>query len=109
MIQFVALNCPLTSVTPQMGAISEWNLTLSSSHDHFYTLVKVFPGLRGSDSSFILSQTQAENAACPIIAVRKHGEQSTASVQSMTTEPKETEVRGAALLLSHFRWNHTQT
>ncbi len=35
-------------------------LSLSPSHDHFYTLVKVFPGLRRSDSCFILSQTQAE-------------------------------------------------
>ncbi len=55
-------------------------LSLAPSHDHFYTLVKVFPGLRGSASCFILSQTQAEKAACPIIAVRKRGEHSVIAV-----------------------------
>lgn len=58
--------------------------SLSHTHNHFYTLVKVFPRLRGSEkdhrSCFILSQTcsaeQAEEAAWPIIAARKRGEHS---------------------------------
>jgi len=56
----------------------------SLSHNHFYTLVKGCPRLRGSDSCFILSQTcsaeQAEEEAWPIIAVRTHGEHSISAV-----------------------------
>lgn len=65
-----------------MEAISECYLSLS--HDHFYTVVKVFPRLGGSDSCFILSQTcsaeKAEEEAWPIIAVRKCGEHSISAV-----------------------------
>lgn len=64
--------------------------SLSHTHNHFYTLIKVFPRLRGSDSCFILSQTcsaeQAEEAAWPIIAVRKCGEHSISAVNDYWTE-----------------------
>lgn len=64
--------------------------SLTHTHNHFYTLIKVFSCLRGSDFCFLLSQScsaeQAEEAAWPIIAVRKCGEHSISAVNDYWTE-----------------------
>lgn len=45
--------------------------TVPLSHDHFYTLVKVFPGLRGSDSCFYTVTDAGRGSSVPHYSSQK--------------------------------------